>query len=557
MPRLARRPAAGSRLRRHFLAALLLVLLGLLAAPSTTMAADPSRYAASVAADSPTAYWRLGEASGTAAADETGRYGASYRGAPALGQAPLIASDGNPAAGFDARDDWVRSASAAKVNPSKALTVEAWINARALPASGRSATILGKGVSWALRFDGSVLRFSVRTSSGAHVLSAPAGSIRVGRRYHVAASYDGVRQRLYVNGRQVASRSQTGGIVASGSAIAVASSGVGHYFAGTVDEVAVYTHRVPDAHIAKHAIIGRVGDDAIRTGMATHFMWQPLADTVADLDRMKAARMELARFDFSWANSEPTKGSRLYFDKLDSVLEEIGKRGMRAVVTVLETPAWANGGAGTMAPPSDPGDYARFIGDLAQHMAARPNMTWEIWNEPNDSHFWTTGPNAARYTALLKAAYVSVKANDPDAIVLGGSILFNDTGFLRGMYAAGAKGSFDGLSIHPYCKAYAPASTTDPYFSFRGSVPAFTGVLSANGEPSKPIWITEMGWSTAKVSDATRATYLRDATTIARGWTNVRGMAAYTLHQSQYAAYGLLTTSGTATRSWSAYVAAQ
>ena len=36
---------------------------------------DPaSAYAAAVLADSPTAYWRLGEASGTTAADEVGTY---------------------------------------------------------------------------------------------------------------------------------------------------------------------------------------------------------------------------------------------------------------------------------------------------------------------------------------------------------------------------------------------------------------------------------------------------------------------------------------------------
>ena len=180
-------------------------------------------------------------------------------------------------------------------------------------------------------------------------------------------------------------------------------------------------------------------------------MWQGQSETIADLDRMKAAGMTFARFDFSWANSEVTKGSYLYFDKLDAVLDALAARGMSSAITVIETPGWANGGAGTFAPPTNPADYANFIGVLARHNAARPGMTWEIWNEPNDAHFWTTGPDPARYATLLKAAYTAIKTNDPDATVLGGSIVFNDTPFLEGMYANGAGSSFDGLAIHPYC----------------------------------------------------------------------------------------------------------
>jgi hypothetical protein len=291
--------------------------------------------------------------------------------------------------------------------------------------------------------------------------------------------------------------------------------------------------------------------------MAAHFMWQGQAETVADLDRMKAAGMTFARFDFSWANSEVTKGSYLYLDKLDAVLDALAARGMTSAITVIETPGWANGNAGQFAPPTNPADYANFIGMLARHNAARPGMVWEIWNEPNDANFWTTGPNPAQYAALLKAAYAAIKANDPDATVLGGSIVFNDTPFLEGMYANGAGGSFDGLAIHPYCGGSAPSDQTRPWFTFAGSVPQFTKVLTAHGQAAKPIWITEMGWSTGDVSDAVRATYLRDSVGIVRGWSNVRAMAAYTIHQSQFGAYGLLTLANAPTLSWTAYAAAQ
>ena len=88
-------------------------------------------------------------------------------------------------------------------------------------------------------------------------------------------------------------------------------------------------------------------------------------------------------------------------------------------------------------------------------------------------------------------------------------------------------------------------------------MPQFQAVLATHGQDAKPVWVTEFGWSTANVSDSSRGTWLRDAVSIARGWSNVRGVGAYTLHQSQFAEYGLLTTSGSPTLSWNAYVGAQ
>jgi hypothetical protein len=230
---------------------------------------------------------------------------------------------------------------------------------------------------------------------------------------------------------------------------------------------------------------------------------------------------------------------------------------MQLTMTVIETPSWANGGAGMFAPPTNPADYASFLGVLARRYANLQGMTWEIWNEENDPHFWTTGPNVAQYTAMLKAAYTAVKAGDPDATVLVGGILFNNTAFLDGIYANGGGSSFDGVAIHPYTINRAPGDTSSAYYGFANSVPQFRTILANHGQGSKPIYITEFGWSTANVSDATRAQWYRDAVAIADGWTGVPGLGAYTIRQSQFAEYGLVTTTGAVTASWTAYAAAK
>ena len=58
---------------------------------------------------------------------------------------------------------------------------------------------------------------------------------------HLAATYDGTTQRLYVNGTQVAQRPQTGPIEVSNSPLRLGGNSVwGEYFKGRIDEVRVY-----------------------------------------------------------------------------------------------------------------------------------------------------------------------------------------------------------------------------------------------------------------------------------------------------------------------------
>jgi hypothetical protein len=234
--------------------------------------------------------------------------------------------------------------------------------------------------------------------------------------------------------------------------------------------------------------------------------------------------------------------------------------GIVPILVVLETPDWARGYQGTRwTPPIDPDDYGRFVGMLAARYANRP-MAYEVWNEPNDIHYWDTGPDPARYSALLKSAYGHIKAADPDAAVLGGSVLFNDQPFIRGMYAAGARGYLDAFAIHPYSRAHSPYSTAEPWYSFTTSLTETRGTMSSYKDGS-PIWITEMGWRTTTVTDAVRATYFGEAVEIVRTTEGVHGFMAYTLNQGNFSNkdnfgdgdWGLLLPDGSPTLSWLTY----
>ena len=71
---------------------------------------DPETgYATSVRSDNPLAYWRLGETSGTTAADDRTAHPATYTGSPTLGGTGALIADSNKVPTLDGVDDRVDS----------------------------------------------------------------------------------------------------------------------------------------------------------------------------------------------------------------------------------------------------------------------------------------------------------------------------------------------------------------------------------------------------------------------------------------------------------------
>jgi uncharacterized protein (TIGR03437 family) len=67
---------------------------------------------------------------------------------------------------------------------------------------------------------------------------------------HLAATYDGTTLRLYVNGVQVSSKALTGSLVSSSNPLQIGGDSIyGQYFAGTIDEVRIYSRALSQAEI--------------------------------------------------------------------------------------------------------------------------------------------------------------------------------------------------------------------------------------------------------------------------------------------------------------------
>jgi polysaccharide biosynthesis protein PslG len=287
-----------------------------------------------------------------------------------------------------------------------------------------------------------------------------------------------------------------------------------------------------------------------------------VSDNTTDFDRLSAGGMRLVRFDARWADLEPSqKGaySPSFFSRLDQIMRLADQRGIKLILCFHKTPGWARNYRGSEStPPTRLQDYADALGVVAAHYQARSGMIYEIWNEPNYSAFWNTpsGPDPAAYTDMLKRAYTAVKATDPDAMVVAGSLNHSDLTFLSAMYAAGAHGFFDAFSLHPYTNGMAIADTSTQEWSFRPAIESLRKALLAHGD-DVPIWLTEFGYTDSgsyAVSEANQASYLARAVSYVRAYPYVRGMAAFTLNTLNDASYGLIDRStGVVTASWTSY----
>jgi len=255
-----------------------------------------SAYSNAVLSDSPAAYWRLGETSGTTAVDATGADNGVYTNGPTLGQTSLLPADSaSKAVGFDGSNDHVRVPTSDALSPGVRVSVEAWIKPTSLPASGVFASILTKAESYSLQFNGPRLEFTIMQNGVRKRLQAPVGAIVAGSTYHLVGTYDGTTQRLYVNGAQVASTALSGAITINSNPAVIGSwNGKEEFFKGTIDDPAVYTSALGAARISAHyqAAVGGAPPDP----------------TVKDPSNLAATAVSSAQVNLSWVDNATNEG---------------------------------------------------------------------------------------------------------------------------------------------------------------------------------------------------------------------------------------------------------
>lgn len=149
---------------------------------------------------------------------------------------------------------------------------------------------------------------------------------------------------------------------------------------------------------------------------------------------------------------------------------------------------------------------------------------WEIWNEPNllESGYESGLYSVEDYVRIVQTARAAIKSADPNAVIVLGGIAdiwsdvptnaYDTVEYLERFAQLGGWELFDILGLHPYRPQApeVPALRRDRWQNLNDQLNDVEGVMLRWGV--KPIWITEMGWSTQSdgwVSEGDQAAWMQ------------------------------------------------
>jgi hypothetical protein len=234
------------------------------------------------------------------------------------------------------------------------------------------------------------------------------------------------------------------------------------------------------------------GPFGLNTHLATRYP-DPLTMSVP-ADLVAQAGVTWAREDIHWYRIQP-RPDTWDWSYTDAAMRALLQRKINIVGVLGHPPGWATPYAGDSpanisfyAP--DPEAFARFAYAVAKRYG-RYVHHWEVWNEPDNQLFWKPAPDPKAYADALIRVSTAIRRAAPDAQVLLGGVNPFDTTFLKQVAEAGAWKSFDILAIHPY---------VDPATPEAGNLPAAADSVRALADEygEKPIWATEVGWSSGR-----------------------------------------------------------
>lgn len=224
-------------------------------------------YKAMVIADGANLLYRLDD-TGTTAADSVGsNTGTISATGVTLSVTGALLTDTDTAMTFDGASGKITSASAVAIGNN--CSVEAWVKV----ANGYNPT----QAAWISNRNGSGQLYFGIGNGGPHLFAYYTGgtpaavngvkTLNDGNWHHVVWTSDGTTTRLYLDGQQDVATTQTISSAPSGTLNLAYDSGIGNWFAGSIDEVANYPSVLSAATILRHYNAGISFDQVSRLGV--------------------------------------------------------------------------------------------------------------------------------------------------------------------------------------------------------------------------------------------------------------------------------------------------
>jgi outer membrane protein assembly factor BamB len=206
-----------------------------------------------------------------------------------------------------------------------------------------------------------------------------------------------------------------------------------------------------------------------------------------------------------WAELEPLRG-QLALDALDAHLNASVAAGLRPLLVVRDTPAWA---ASSDVLPRDPADLAAFLAALgARYASLAP--AYQIWELPNKAQAGRSAASPDRYAEALVVGAKALRAADPCALVLAGGLLptrasdpavaLDDLAYYQKLatYDNGAaRAAYDAVAVWLLTGNSAPGDHSkdqDERYRRFTYLERLRNELVYQGDADKQLWVT-LGWA--------------------------------------------------------------
>lgn len=257
--------------------------------------------------------------------------------------------------------------------------------------------------------------------------------------------------------------------------------------------------------------------------------------TTAQMRTVHRGGVGSIRVPIDWAAVQSSRGALPDWSSVDPQVRVAAEEGVNVLPFLTGSPGWAiryEGIGGARAPRSLPVSTAAQRAGWREFLRlavfrygpggsfwtenpllpAHPIRIWQIWNEENFKYF-AARPSPSQYGKLVVQSYTDLRSADRGARIVLGGLFGRPKGgdskrvpgrikrtyfaaeFLEQMYKAvpRVRGKFLAVALHPY---------TPDYKELPREVEALRDALRAARDPGRPIWITEMGWSSGRPSSA-------------------------------------------------------
>ena len=231
------------------------------------------------------------------------------------------------------------------------------------------------------------------------------------------------------------------------------------------------------------------------SGICAHLSRWEFPKAKEEIKLMREAGIGMFRTGFDWGDFEG-KQREEFNSRWDSICQSAKDGGVD--VLAIGAPKYAQ-------------PFPKCIDKIAidaEKAAARFKgkiKYWEMTNEPNSTFFWAgLKPDPVEYGKLMKAVYPAIKRANPEAVVLYAGVSGVPIDYIDKSLENGGAQCFDVMNVHPYNWRGFPEDLLKKELS------DLRKVMKKHGVDKKPIWITEVGYTSAKPNSC-QALYIERA----------------------------------------------